>query len=216
VVNVLIGLLHDPEVVDPFATIVAVGEMSEEGQRAIPDAMDRINETGLSQLRGDGDKIFAEAVEKTKSQDKAVTLFMERVNAGKLKDKEGPLAKGMCRIKVNPDTDLAKWCKGSGAEPTGGCDNAVTKLDIFIAGISDTCTKDDDCDGYYFPVGGPDCPLAHFLGKSAMTEEKKEGLEKFMAIVKASCATEWDGKHAVCSPPVWHPACREGKCVDLK
>ena len=110
VVNVLIGILHDKEVVDPFATIVAMGEMGEEGARALPDAIDRINEPNLSQMRSDGDTIFATAVEKTKAQDKAAKLFMARVDEGKLKDKSGPLAKGMCRLHTD-NASLNDWCR---------------------------------------------------------------------------------------------------------
>lgn len=216
VVNVLIGLLHDKEVVDPFATIVAIGEMGEEGQRAIPDALDRINDSNMGQLRSDGDKIFADAVEKTKSQDKAVKLFMQRVADGKLKDKEGPLAKGMCRLKVNGDSDLAGWCKTGGNDPQDTCRAAVEKMDAFLAKLPNTCDKDDDCDGYYFPVGAPECPPAHMLSKSGMAPEKQEGVLKFRAMVESSCAIEWENKHAVCSPAVYKPGCMDGKCVDVK
>ena len=215
VVNVLIGLLHDKEVVDPFATIVAVGEMGDEGARAIPDAIDRINVPNLNQMRSDGDKIFAEAVEKTKSQDKAVKIFLQKVSDGKLVDKEGPLAKAMCRLHAD-NADLAAWCKDANAAPVHACVQALAKFDKFLAALPNTCTKDDDCDGYYFPLGGPECPAAHFLPKASMTPEVKIGTDKFQALIKFSCADEWKGKAAVCTPPPWHPGCRDGKCVDVK
>jgi hypothetical protein len=112
VVNVLTGLLHDRDVVDPFATIVAMGEMGPEAARALPDAIDRINDPAASQLRDDGNAIFATAVEKMKAEDKAAQIFMAKVKDGKLKDSSGPLAKGMCALKKQ-SLDLAAWCKGS-------------------------------------------------------------------------------------------------------
>ncbi|TAL27106.1 MAG: hypothetical protein EPN97_18300 [Alphaproteobacteria bacterium] len=215
VVNVLIGMLHDKEVVDPFASIVAMGEMGEEGARALPDAIDRINDASASQLRSDGDRIFAEAVTKMKAEEKAVKIFMAKVDEGKLKDKEGPLAKGMCRLKVKSD-ELAAWCRNGGVDPQAACREAVGRLDSFIATLPNTCGRDDDCSGYYFPVGAPECPPAHMLSKSGMTPEKQEGALKFRAMVEHACATEWENKHAVCSPAEYKPGCRDGKCVNLQ
>ena len=212
VVNVLIGLLHDKEVVDPFATIVAMGEMGEEGARALPDAIDRLNAPHLLQLRNDGDKIFADAVDKTKGQDKAVKIFLQKAADGKIVDKEGPLAKGMCRLHTD-NADLSKWCRDTNAVPVDACAMALGKFDKFLAALPNTCTKDDDCDGFYFPVGGPECPPAYFLPKTTLKDEVRESMAKFQALVKVSCAAE---KTAVCSPPPWHPGCREGKCVDMR
>jgi hypothetical protein len=215
VVNVLIGLLHDKEVVDPFATIVAMGEMGEEGARALPDAIDRINDPYASQLRSEGDKLFATAVEKMKAEDKAVKIFMQKVSDGKLKDKDGPLAKGMCRLKVKNE-ELAAWCKTGGNDPQDSCRAAVDQLDHFISSLPNTCDKDDDCSGYYFPVGGPECPPAHMLSKAGMTPDRQEATLKFRAMVEAACAAEWENRHAVCSPAAFKPGCLDGKCVDLK
>jgi hypothetical protein len=215
VVNVLIGILHDKDVADPFATIVAMGEMGEEGARALPDAIDRINEPNLSQLREDGDKIFATAVEKMKAEDRAVKIFLQKVAAGKLKDDDGPLARGMCRLKVKNE-ELAGWCKTKGKNPQDTCAAAVERLDSYIATLPNTCDRDDDCSGYYFPVGAPDCPPAHMLSKSGMTAEKEEGGLKFRAMVETACAAEWENRHAVCSPAMYKPGCRDGKCVNLQ
>ncbi|MEZ0224734.1 MAG: hypothetical protein ACAH83_09290 [Alphaproteobacteria bacterium] len=215
VVNVLIGLLHDKEVVDPFATIVAMGEMGEEAARALPDAIDRINDRDAGRLRGDGDKIFAAAVEKMQAEDKAVKIFLQKVADGKLQDKEGPLAKGMCRLKVNNE-ELAGWCKTGGNDPQDTCRAAVEKMDAFLAKLPNTCDRDDDCDGYYFPVGAPECPQVHMLSKSGMTPDAKEATLKFRAMVEYGCAIEWENKHAVCSPAVFKPGCMDGKCVNLQ
>jgi hypothetical protein len=181
----------------------------------LPDAIDRINAPNMSQLRNDGDTIFATAVGKMKAEDKAVKIFMADVNDGKLKDKEGPLAKGMCRLHTD-NADLATWCRNANVAPVNACPEAVAKFDKFIADKPNTCSKDDDCDGYYFPVGAPECPKAYFLPKSVMTPDVKEGTDKFQALIKFSCAADWNDKAAVCSPPVWQPGCRDGKCVDLK
>ena len=215
VVNVLIGLLHDKEVVDPFATIVAVGEMGEEGARAIPDAIDRINAPNLSQLRNDGDKIFAEAVTKTKAEDKAVKIFLADVKDGKLKDTSGPLAKGMCQLHTD-NADLTSWCKSGGAAPVDDCADAVAMFGKFLAAAPNTCTKDADCGDYYFPLGGPECPPAYFLPKASMTDDASRSIDKYKALIRFSCAAQWKDKAAVCSPPVVHPGCRNGMCVDVK
>lgn len=215
VVNVLIGLLNDKEVVDPFATIVAMGEMGEEAARALPDAIDRINDSAAAQLRDDGDRIFATAVEKMKAEDKAVKIFLQKVSDGKLKDKDGPLAKGMCRLKVK-NGELADWCKTGGNDPQDSCSAAVEKMGAFLAKLPNSCDRDDDCSGYYFPVGAPECPPVHMLSKSGMTDDVREATLKFRAMVESACAAEWENKHAVCSPAVYEPGCRDGKCVNLK
>jgi hypothetical protein len=215
VVNVLIGLLNDKEVVDPFATIVAMGEMGEEAARALPDAIDRINDPYASQLRSDGDKIFATAVEKMKAEDKAVKIFLQKVGEGKLKDKEGPLARGMCRLKVKNE-ELAGWCKTGGNNPQDTCRAAVEKLDAFVAKLPNNCDKDADCSGYYFPVGAPECPPAHMLSQSGMTPDRQEGALKLRAVAEAVCAAEWENKRAVCSAALYKPGCRGGKCVNLQ
>jgi hypothetical protein len=212
--NMLAAFLRDPEVKDPFATIVAMGELGPVAQAALPDAIDRLDDPHISQVRGGGDEIFATAVGKMKAEDKAAKIFLARVKEGKLRDREGPLAKGMCRLKTD-NTDLAAWCKsGSGLSPSG-CKEALERMQKFLSQLQNTCAADSDCDGYYFPVGGPDCPRAWFLPKSVMTDDVKEGGMKQQAIVRAACAAEWENRHAVCSPPPWQIACREGKCVDL-
>lgn len=214
VVNVLIGMLHDKEVVDPFATIVAMGEIGPDAARALPDAIDRINDTGVRQLRSDGDVIFGTAVEKMKAEEQAAKIFLAKADAGQLKDKTGPLAKGMCRLQTD-NAQLAGWCREAGAAPFT-CKDARAKLDSFIAAIPNACTKDEDCDGYYFPIGGPDCPSAQFLPKSAVTGATRMTADKLQAVAHVTCAKEWANNNAVCSPPPIHAACREGKCVEVK
>jgi hypothetical protein len=113
-VNVLLGLLRDPEVQDPFATIVGLGELGPVAARAVPAVIDRLNDPRAAQIRSDGDRILATAIEKMKAKESAAKIFLAKAREGKLRDPEGPLAKGMCLLTdAGPlAVELAGWCAG--------------------------------------------------------------------------------------------------------
>lgn len=116
VVNQLSVMLRDKEGVrDPFATIVALGEMGNISTRAIGDVIDRMNDSNITQLRNAKEEadIFRTAVEKMKGEDDAAKHFMKRVDNKELKDPIGPLAEGMCALKGGTDAvkRVLEWCK---------------------------------------------------------------------------------------------------------
>jgi hypothetical protein len=116
VVNELIGILHDKSAQDPYATIVALGELGPPAARALPDVIDRLDRPEAAAIRGDGDAIFASAVKKMRGGEVAAKVFLAKAGDGKLKTQAGPLEKGMCRL--GPDgadlgaqgQALAQWC----------------------------------------------------------------------------------------------------------
>lgn len=116
VVNQLSVMLRDKEgVPDPFATIVALGEMGNISTRAVGDIIDRMNDSNITQVRAakEEKEIFQTAVEKMKGEDDAAKHFMKRVDNKELKDPIGPLAEGMCALKGGTDAvkRVLEWCK---------------------------------------------------------------------------------------------------------
>lgn len=116
VVNQLAVMVRDREgVPDPFASIVALGEMGNISTRALGDVIDRMNDSNITQVRGAEEEaeIFRAAVEKMKGEDDAAKHFMKRVDAKEIKDPIGPLAEGMCALKGGTEAvkRVLEWCK---------------------------------------------------------------------------------------------------------
>jgi hypothetical protein len=116
VVNQLQVMLRDKEgVPDPFATIVALGEMGSIATRALGDVIDRMNDANIGMVRDKKEEadIFRAAVEKMHGEDDAAKYFLKRAMNKEIKDPIGPLAEGMCALKGDTTMlqKVAEWCK---------------------------------------------------------------------------------------------------------
>jgi hypothetical protein len=96
--------------------------------------------------------------------------------------------------------------------PGKTCKEALQDLEYFLSSQPHRCTTDEGCDGFFFRVGA--CPSPVMLPKSVVTPQFKAALAREQLSVRTSCKREFSNL-AVCEPPPFRAACREGQCTNL-